>query len=100
MYFCTLPSVWADRCTWLFDVCELPVFLRGDHISVHGQMSLLVTYSISRKESRSHATLAENGLGNLDRFLICNTLLLLPGDCLHVHTLAKGTESLHGIVGM
>lgn len=29
VYFCILPSVRADRCTWLFDVCELPVLLRG-----------------------------------------------------------------------
>lgn len=39
----------------------------------------------------SHTTLAENGLGNLDSYL---SYLLLPGDCLHVHVLAKDAKIL------
>lgn len=60
-----------------------------------------VIHNVNRKQSRgSYTILAENGLGNLKRFLICNAFLWFRGDYLHMHVLAKGAGPLRGIVGM
>lgn len=60
-----------------------------------------VIYNVNRKWSQgSFAILAENGLGNLKRFLICNAFLWIPGDYLHMDVLAKGAGPLHGVIGM
>lgn len=57
-----------------------------------------VIYNVNRKCSQgSYAVLAENGLGNLKRFLTCSAFLWMPGDYLHVHVLAKGAGPLHAL---
>lgn len=75
MYFCMLPSEKTDMCTWLFDVFEPSVLLRNA-LHLCTVRCAFVIHNVNRKQSRGNYTiLAENGLGNLKRCLICNALL-------------------------
>lgn len=82
-----------------FGVCGLPAFFRGA-LCLHAGSYEPVSHPQGKWEVGGDATLAENGLGNLKRFLICKIFILLPGDCSHACVSAKGIDSLHGIAGV